>query len=223
MSKTAIFVLALVVAALVVQCAEVCAATRTTPVEVNNAPTVKIDPTANTVKAEQNGPWNVELSASANTVKVDPAQNTVKSEQSGQWAVAIQGTPSVSVEPSYRKVTLFPDGNRILSAGQSYDSALIDCRGFKELRVIVHWEATSAPRIGVSYQGLVGFSDLGYYMGNVNNLVTDPSFTYGSRGIVPGTRAALSFPVVSDYMKVWVQATVSTTVWSSYCFAYLVN
>lgn len=57
-------------------------APRTTPVTVENSPnvsifnvpTVKFDPTGNTVKAEQSGAWSVGISSSANTVKT-PTQS----------------------------------------------------------------------------------------------------------------------------------------------------
>ena len=112
----------------------------------------------------------------------------------------------------------------MIAVGESRDTAAIDCRGFKEIQVVVNWNASSAPRIGVSYLGaLTTYYDLGYYVGSVNNVVTDSNFTYGGRSTGQGTRTALSFPVVSDYMKVWVQATVTTTFWGGYCFAYLVN
>lgn len=227
------------------------AETRTTPVEVFNVPLVKFDPTGNTVRAEQSGAWNVGLNTSANTVKIDTSQNTVKAmqsgtyevsvlgtptvkfdasantvkaEQSGTWNVSLQGTPVVSVEASSRKVQLFPGENPALAAGESRDSAAIDCRGFKEMRVIVNWNASGAPRVGVSYLGpFTSYYDLGSYAGSVNNIVTDSDFTYGGRYMGQGSRTALTFPVVSDYMKVWVQATTTTTFWGGFCFAYLVD
>ncbi len=47
----------------------VSADTRTTPVEVENTPTVKVDATDNTVKAQQSGTWSVGISPSLNTVQ----------------------------------------------------------------------------------------------------------------------------------------------------------
>jgi hypothetical protein len=231
------------------------AATRTTPVEVFNVPIVKFDPTGNTVKAEQIGTWTVGLSTSANTVKIDTSLNTVKAmqsgtydvsilgtptvkfdttanvvkaEQSGTWNVTIQGTPTVSTQPAYSKVSLFPGENPALAPGARRDSNAIDCRGFKQMHVVLNWYCDSgAPRIGVSYCGATGstYYDLGYYLGSHNKIITDADFTYATINVGQSTRTALTFPVVSDYMKVWVHnsSVGSATLWGGYCFAYLVN
>lgn len=45
---------------------------RTTPVEVRNEPVVKLDPASNTVKAQQDGTWSVEIAPSANMVSEQP-------------------------------------------------------------------------------------------------------------------------------------------------------
>ena len=91
-------------AAALVLCCAAHAATRTTPVEVFNVPTVKFDPTGNTVKAEQSGTWSVGLDTTANTVKIDSSLNTVKAMQSGTYDVSILGTPTVKFDTTANTV-----------------------------------------------------------------------------------------------------------------------
>lgn len=211
----------------------VVAQTRTTPVTIFSVPTVKFDPTGNTVK----------IDSTANTVKIDSTTNTVKSEQSGAWTVridpfqntvnalaaqngtwnvSISGTPTV--QANYSKITLYPGANPSVAAGDRYTSSAIDCRGFREMFVVINWN-NGSPRVGVSYKGPVSDSyfDLGYYSGLVQKVVSDPDFTYGeSTG--QGTRCIFSVPVVGDYMKIWVHNTggTATTLWGGYCYVYLV-
>jgi len=209
------------------------AQTRTTPVTIFNVPTVKFDPTGNTVK----------IDSTANTVKIDSTTNTVKSEQSGAWTVrvdplqntvnalavqngtwnvGITGTPTVGA--SYSKITLYPGANPSVAVGDRYTSSAIDCRGFREMFVIVNWSG-GGPRIGVSYKSPTSDNhyDLGYYSGGVQKAVSDPDFTYGE-SVGQGTRCVFSVPVISDYMKVWVHnvGASTTTLWGGYCYAYLV-
>ena len=49
------------------------AQTRTTPVTIFEVPTVKFDPTGNTVQAQQSGVWSVGISPTDNTVKTQAA------------------------------------------------------------------------------------------------------------------------------------------------------
>lgn len=202
------------------------AATRSTPVQIISVPTVKfdpsgntvkIDPAANTVKSEQSGAW---------VVRVDPLQNTVNAlaAQNGAWTVGISDTANtVKTEPAYRKVTLFPGYNAVIAVGERHDTSAIDCRGFKEIRILINYNSTGgSPRVGLSAKGPVSDSyyDVGYFSGTSGI----PDFTYGE-WVGQGSQIWFSAPVVSDYMKVWIRNTggFTLTCWGGYSYAYLVD
>jgi hypothetical protein len=79
---------------------------RTTPVEVTNDPTVKIDSTQN-------------------TMKIDPANNVVAA-------------------PTQSKTILPWASDQTVAAGGWLYTSTIDCRGYKELRVVLKANSTSA-------------------------------------------------------------------------------
>jgi hypothetical protein len=87
----------------------VSAQTRTTPVEVENTPTVKIDATDNTVKAQQSGTWSVGISPSLNTV-----QTQITGQMYQPWTTA----------------QVIANGGYI-----SWESP--QCTGYREARVVI--------------------------------------------------------------------------------------
>lgn len=87
---------------------------RTTPVTIENAPTVDVDTIRNDVRVRQSGDWNIGVLgvldvrlAQSGLVGIDPDSNTVRLDssggtplsvaQAGNWNVGILGTPGVSV------------------------------------------------------------------------------------------------------------------------------
>lgn len=190
-----------------------------------SANTVKFDATANTVKAQQNGTWTVGLLSSSNTVKFDPTGNAVKSEQSGAWTVGIDpAANTVKTEPVYSKVTLFAGYNAVLQPGERHDTAAIDCRGFKEIRILINYNSGSGtpPRVGLSAKSPTGdyYYDVGYFSGTFGL----PNFTSGEY-VGQGNQIWFSAPVVSDYMKVWIKNNLGSqvTCWGGYSYAYLID
>ena len=157
------FIKCIAAIALAVCVSAVSAQTRTTPVTVQNTPsvsifnvpTVKFDPTGNMVQSQQSGAW---------TVGINPAQNTVNAvaTQAGTWNVGITGTPMVKA--NYSKVTLFAGYNAVLAYNERVDTLPIDCRGFKEMRIIINYDGMGLI-VGVSAKGPGGDSyyDLGHY------------------------------------------------------------
>ncbi|MBI2844673.1 MAG: hypothetical protein HYX78_14865 [Armatimonadetes bacterium] len=112
---------------------------RTTPVEVTNL--LGIDPSNNTVKAQQLGTWSVSLSGTAAVT------------QSGSWNVGITGTPNVNVAntptvninatnnivkaPTQRNSVMLWNTDQSWPAGQYLWGPWIDCAGYKEARVTI--------------------------------------------------------------------------------------
>jgi len=182
------------------------------------ANTVSFDPTGNTVKSEQSGAW---------VVRIDPFQNTVNAAaaQNGTWTVGINpAANTVKTEPVYSKVTLFSGYNAVIQPGERHDTAAIDCRGFKEIRVLINYNSGSGapPRVGLSAKSPTGdyYYDVGYFSGTFGL----PNFT-GGEYVGQGNQIWFSAPVVSDYMKVWIRNNLGSqvTCWGGYSYAYLVN
>jgi hypothetical protein len=112
----------------------VSAETRTTPVEVENTPTVKVDATDNTVKAQQNGTWSVGIS---------PALNTVQTKITGQM-----------LQP-WTTTQVIPDGGFI-----SYESPQL--AGYREARVAIFTNNPSLNlKVWIGFRGPAGLLTVG--------------------------------------------------------------
>ena len=112
----------------------VSAQTRTTPVEVENTPTVKVDATDNTVKAQQSGTWSVGIS---------PALNTVQTQITGQM-----------YQP-WTTTQVIPDGGFI-----SYESPQLT--GYREARVAVFTNNPSPNlKVWIGFRGPAGLNTVG--------------------------------------------------------------
>jgi hypothetical protein len=193
------------------------AQTRTTPVEVQNSPVVKVDTTQNRVKAEQYGPWQVEIVgtpgvsvSNSPTVKIDSNTNTVSA-------------PTLS-----SGVRLFAGATPIVMAAPStLSSVSFDCKGYREVRVVIKF-STSAPhdqfRIFPEYSSTPGggtFSP-GYVTGQVptNPIVQYANFVQSSGVCV------FTLPVLSErmYLLLYNASTTNTvSVDSDRSWVWLVN
>lgn len=203
--------------------------TNTPSVSVSNSPTVKIDGTTNTVKASQNGAWNVGVTGTAAVT------------QSGTWNVGVSGTPNVNVAnipsvsvsntpnvsvsnspvvkidniqnvvstPTRGAGFLLFTENQVIPIGGSIISPTFNCTGFKELRFLIesNWGASTL-YTSVEFQSPLGS---GYWSGVYTHYMT----------ISP---AAFSAPVYGAYGRIRVTNNVGSpvTIYSQ-SWVYMVN
>ncbi len=206
---------------------------RTTPVEVTNP--VEIDPTANTVRAQQSGGWEVGILGTPGVA------------QAGTWNVGILGTPgvnvvnspTVSIDPANNTIGIDANNNSVktstqsqmiqawsgdqtLSSGQGVFTPLIDCRGYKELRGMFMANFT-----------LVGLKVRVYAKGPSGAMPTLGSFNFGTTtqsisshaNFVPDPgRCLFVIPVMADIMRLYVinETAFNVTLYES-SWIYLVN
>ena len=206
------------------------AQTRTTPVEVENTPTVKIDGTANTVKVDPSG----------NTVKIDPTGNTV--QVSGTPSVNVVNTPTVSVGNSpvikmdtTQNIVKTPTQNNLIQLwagtqtvagnGGIISSSLMNCSGYKEARlVIVGQSIYSEPekiRIRVRFSSPAGTSPLIGY-GNFAAPTTPPILN--ANFVQPNNIVTMIIPILSNYVVIDIENTRTSDIMiSASSWIYLVN
>lgn len=177
------------------------AAPRTTPVTVENTPsvsifnvpTVRFDPTGNTVKAEQSGTWSVGISTSANTVKA-PTQSQM-----------FQCWSTDQVVPDAGSVTWHSP----------------DLSGYKEARALLFANsALPSLKLSVAFVGPVSTNSVGwctFYPGSVG-IITQANFA------PINYQCAFTTPLMSDRLVLTVQnntggpVTISRLGW-----VYVVN
>lgn len=211
------------------------AQTRTTPVEVKSP--ISIDQTNNSVKATQNGTWNVGVTGTPNVNVANTPAVTVTNSPT----VTISGTPSVNLATS-PTVKIDPTNNTVktptqckviqlwandMTASQGtnawrYD---LDCSGYREARFVLRIEETvdfSKVQCGVEMYSPTGqMTFLGYanFSTPTSSIVDGASFTPAS-----GT-CVFTLPVVTNTLAIFVQNTNTTAVTldKDRCWVYLVN
>jgi hypothetical protein len=170
------------------------AQTRTTPVEVENTPTVKIDAIDNAVRAQQGGTWNVGILSAQNTVK-SPTQSAM-----------------------YQCWTT----DQVIANGATLDWSSWDLAGYKEARVILLSNSASPSlKASVYFVGPAGYAQsigwVTFYPSSVG-LVTQANFA----GI--NYQCAFTVPLMSNRMKLGIEnntggpVTISNSSW-----VYVVN
>ena len=206
------------------------AQTRTTPVEVENTPTVKIDGTANTVKVDPSG----------NTVKIDPAYNTV--QVSGSPLVNVVNTPTVNVGNSpvvkmdtvqntvktptqSNLIQLWASSQTVTANGGIITSSLINCSGYKEARLVIigqgNYGEPEKIRIRVRFTSPGGTSPLIGY-GNFAAPTTPPILN--ANFVQSNNIITMIIPILSNYVVIDVENTrTSDIVITNSSWIYLVN
>ncbi|MCE5198854.1 MAG: hypothetical protein ABFD54_00290 [Armatimonadota bacterium] len=206
------------------------AQTRTTPVEVKNAPSVKIDATANTVKMDPSG----------NSVKIDPTANTV--QVSGTTSVNVANTPTVSVgnspvvkidstqntvkTPAQSTIISFATPSIPLAAnGGTLSSPLINCAGYREMRIVSTIPSACASpenihidvRFRAQYSGAYALFGTGSFATATTQMTPYANFTQSN------LVAYMSVPIVSDYARVDIVNKQTYSISISDAWVYLLN
>ena len=114
--------------------------TNTPSVSVSNSPTVKIDTTVNTVKAQQNGTWNVGVMGTPSV----SVTNTPDINIANTPSVTVGNSPTVKMDATdntvrtlsrSRMVVPWASDQTILAYGRA-TTGLIDAAGYKEIRAV---------------------------------------------------------------------------------------
>lgn len=170
-------------------------AQRTTPVTVQNTPTVKIDSTANDVKIDN----------TANTVKIDNANNTVKS-------------------PTLSKSLQLLTSSSVLAPGATLIIPPVYCGGYKEARYFITLTSYAGANLSLVSANLFAAAPNGTYIA-AGHAAFDSTANTSANFSGNAGRCIFSVPVLSDLMQVNVtnsNTTASVTV--SVCsWVYLVN
>ncbi|MDH7601800.1 MAG: hypothetical protein QHI38_06605 [Armatimonadota bacterium] len=173
---------------------------RTTPVEVKNEPVIRIDPTSNTVKAQQDGTWSVGIAPSANTV----------SEQ-----------PRYDVRRLWSETTTVP-------AGWTCPSSMVFLEGYREVRVLLMTTASlSNPSDLWVWIRLYPFGTSGDYI-NVGYVTFGQPAEPFVKGAVNYNQqnnvCMFSFPVWAKAAVFLIQNKTGNAVqMSENCYVYLTN
>ncbi|MEN6373097.1 MAG: hypothetical protein ABFD64_13920 [Armatimonadota bacterium] len=205
------------------------AQTRTTPVEVQNTPNVKVDPSGNTVKIDNTGNTvqvsgtpNVNVTNTPNVnvgtlpaVKVDPNQNTIRIDSTQNTVKA----PTMS-----NQLVLWT--SQALPHGSTISSGILSCTGYKELRIVA--TLPSAVNDAGNIQINVRFqmpNTGGYY------LMGKGSFATPTTPLIPyanftqsGGMALMIVPIMSNNVMIEiVNNTTATDTTVSAAWVYMVN
>lgn len=205
-------------------CASV-AQTRTTPVEVENSPTVKIDASANLVRSEQNGEWAVEVigTPSVNVagmpaVDVNPHPVT----QGGEWNVGLVGTPPVAT-PTVSKGLRLWTSDQVLPQNTQTFSASIDCAGYREVKVVISFNAGSGVVLKLFPEYYSTPGGMPFTPGGIR---IAPYFNT----LIPGVEASstvFALPVLSPTLRLLIQnqstTAINATIDSTRSWVWLTN
>ncbi len=174
---------------------------RTTPVEVRNEPVVKLDPTNNTVNAQQSGTWSVGIDSSANLVSERPRHYVGR-----LW-----------------------DSDRVVAPGPSILLSVAVCLdNYREVRAVIKTTqpvgTPSQLRVWIRLYSLDyphPYLDVGYVtFGQPNEPFVKSATNYYQQSSV----CMLSFPVWGRYVAFYVQnLTPDTVTISSSSYVYLIN
>jgi hypothetical protein len=203
---------------LVIIAASAQAADRTTPVTVNNTPTVTVTNTpnvavTNTPSVTVTGTPNVAVTNTPNvavtnspTVKIDSVNNVVQTVTKNN-IIQLFGT------------------DRSLPNGTSTNSQPFDCTGYKEIRVVLFSNSSSAnlnawAGFGTSFNGSYKFLGIANF--------STPAITVANQGnfvaLAPNTSCYFSHPVISNSACVYISNNSGGTVTlSKESWVYLVN
>jgi hypothetical protein len=224
----------------------VCGAERTTPVTVKNL--LGIDPNNNTVKAQQLGAWNVNITGSATVT------------QSGSWSVGLTGSPNVTIAnspsvtitntpnvsvaniptvkidsttnsvatPTQRKaVQLWTSDQVVAPPSGQVTSPSFDCVGYKQMYIIVKCtqESVSPTLVKVFLQLTVPTTSQTFSPGYANFTAPSGGLSGQATFVQSLGICMFSFPVIADQCRVLVQnqSTSSVTIDSARSWVYLVN
>lgn len=184
---------------------------RTTPVEVKNP--IEISPSANVVKSTQQGAWNVEVTG---TPSVNVA-NTPNVSIANTPNVNITNVPTVNT-PTQRSLVLPWSSNVTLAPGESSQSNLIDCTGYKEIRV----------RLGISHASTAIKIRMYWQVGGHLMQEGTVSFSHTEsiiKGATPEPSLAFTMPILSDRCLIQVyNGSTNPISFASYAsWDYLVN
>jgi hypothetical protein len=175
----------------------VIAQTRTTPVEVQNSPVVKIDSTTNEVKAQQNGTWNVGISSTANTV------STPASTQMFQcW-----------------------ETDQVILSGGSISWNSPNLAGYREARCVMMSGNVNDPLLKATIYFRGGLSGM-QGIGSCNFIPAATGLGIITQANFSGTnyQCAFTVPLMSPYMSISVynNSTLTVTI-SRNSWVYVVN
>lgn len=205
------------------------AQTRTTPVEVENSPTVKIESTNNTVKAAQSGTWTVGVSGTPNVSVTNTPSVTVANTPS----VSVTNTPTVGISAAAntvkpvtnRQSILFWTSNQTIENNTALFTSPIDCSGYREIRVVLGASVQSANLV----TRVFFYSPSGGYLPVLLGNFATPSQPISENAnfvgtVLSGGNCVFIVPVMSDTFRLSItNNTGATASISSWSWAYLID
>ena len=209
---------------------------RTTPVEVKSP--VAIDQTNNTVKAQQSGAWNVSVvGTSGVSVTNTPSVNVANSPNvsvTNTPNVTVTNSPTVKIDGTSNTVTCATRHSTVpLWTGFQYvnsNSVLfcrgIDCRGYKEARIMLTKGLCSVDPTKISI-GINAYTPAGATKRLGGTTWSSSATQYDGQGgfVFDSTTCVFSIPIMSDTMDLFIanSDTIQLVLDGNCCWIYLVN